>query len=183
MLYHGNLSSRINKFRVKYTACCQATFSNIMCQKGFDVWFFRKHLPSLSCFAGSRSVASRILFEHQQSTWNYSYFFSKYLFAVRQLWVYPVLCLEQILGTFCLLYIEAEQLLTDKEIRRWHSTFMCVAFLGDMQRDILFLAVKTALWTVGRQSLPEATVGYLWISAAACPRPVMALGMKRFRAP
>lgn len=53
VLYHGNLSFQINKFRVEYNACCpesscQATFLNIMCQKDFEVWFFRKHPPALS---------------------------------------------------------------------------------------------------------------------------------------
>ena len=53
VLCHGNLSFQINKFRVACNACCLesscwATFLSVVCQKEFDVWFFRKHPPSLS---------------------------------------------------------------------------------------------------------------------------------------
>lgn len=58
VLYHGNLSFQINKFRVEYNACCPESSCqntlNIICQKDFNVWFFRKHPSSLSdtCLAG-----------------------------------------------------------------------------------------------------------------------------------
>lgn len=69
--------------------CCsgstfQATFLNMMCQKGFDVWFFfRKHLSLTDTYpTGLLMVASQVLFEYQHSAWNYVGF-SRYLFDLK----------------------------------------------------------------------------------------------------